>query len=222
MYNSGAMEKRMKKATIKAQNISCRRGNFSLFKPVSFDLAFGQSLLISGPNGIGKTTVLESIAGLRDLQSGGFSFKDSNLDKNKDIWFESSLYIGHKTGNKKELNCLENLRSFLQIQGIDVSETQAEVALEQVGLAGFEYQMAGSLSAGQKKRLALARLLLASFPIWILDEPFVNLDIAGCAWLLAVLENHLNNKGILIITAHDNKTIKKAVTQEIILEPVEI
>ena len=203
---------------IKAADISCQRGNFLLFEAVSFALNFGQSLLISGPNGIGKTTLLESIAGLRALQHGNISYKDKILAKNKDEWFEDSLYIGHKTGNKKELNCLENLRSFLQIQGIEVTNSQAEDALEQVGLAGFEYQMAGSLSAGQKKRLALARLLLVNFPVWILDEPFVNLDVAGCQWLLGVLDNHVKNNGILIITAHDNKAIKEKVSIEIILQ----
>jgi len=207
---------------ISAKDISCQRGNFLLFESVSFTLDFGQSFLISGPNGIGKTTLLESIAGLRALKQGSISFKEKNLTKHKDIWFEQSLYIGHKTGNKKELNCLENLRYFLQIQGNDISQKQAEDALEHVGLAGFDYQMAGSLSAGQKKRLALARLLLANYPIWILDEPFVNLDVEGCNWLLKVLDNHIQNKGILIITAHDNKSIKEKVTQELVLKEAQL
>ena len=206
---------------ISAKDISCQRGNYPLFASVSFQLDSTQSLLISGPNGIGKTTLLESIAGLRAIQIGEISFKGKNLAKYKDDWFEQSFYIGHKTGNKKELNCLENLCSFLQIQGIEVSEQQAEDALEDVGLAGYEYQMAGSLSAGQKKRLALARLTLINFPVWILDEPFVNLDVAGCDWLLKILKKHVNNKGLLIITAHDNKAIRQTVTQELVLESVE-
>ena len=206
---------------ISAKDISCQRGNYPLFASVSFQLDSTQSLLISGPNGIGKTTLLESIAGLRTIQIGELSFKGKDLAKYKDDWFEQSFYIGHKTGNKKELNCLENLCSFLQIQGIEVSEQQAEDALEDVGLAGYEYQMAGSLSAGQKKRLALARLTLINFPVWILDEPFVNLDVAGCDWLLKILKKHVNNKGLLIITAHDNKAIRQTVTQELVLESVE-
>ncbi|MFK5894531.1 MAG: heme ABC exporter ATP-binding protein CcmA [Pseudomonadota bacterium] len=204
--------------TIKALDISCQRGYTMLFKPVSFELTQGQSLLISGPNGIGKTTLLESIAGLRAIQQGRIEFQDKDIVKNKDAWFDGSFFIGHKTGNKKELNCLENLRLFLQVQGIDVTEPQAENALEQVGLAGYEYQFAGSLSAGQKKRLALARLTLIKHPVWILDEPFVNLDVAGCDWLLGILMQHIDNKGILIITAHDNKTIREKVTQELLLE----
>jgi len=203
---------------IKAKNISCQRGYFPLFEPVSFELKFGQSLLISGPNGIGKTTLLESITGLRKIQQGDITYKDASLLNSKDEWFDQSFFIGHKTGNKKELTCLENLRSFLTIQGLEVSELQAENALQQVGLAGYEYQFAGSLSAGQKKRLALARLTLIKHSIWILDEPFVNLDVAGCDWLLELLIKHLENNGILIITAHDNKTIKEKVTQELILK----
>ncbi|VAW33400.1 ABC transporter involved in cytochrome c biogenesis, ATPase component CcmA [hydrothermal vent metagenome] len=206
------------KPVIIAKNISCQRGHYLLFKTVSFTLSAGQSLLISGPNGIGKTTLLESIAGLRALQHGTIQFKGINLAMNNDEWLEQSLYIGHKTGNKKELSCLENLCLFLQIQGFEVSTKQAENALENVGLAGFEYQLSGSLSAGQKKRLALARLTLIDVPIWILDEPFVNLDIAGCDWLLAVLQQHTKNNGILIITAHDNKAIRQSATIEVVLK----
>ena len=203
---------------IKATELSCQRGQYDLFQPVSFELSLGKSILISGPNGIGKTTLLESIAGLRAIQQGKITYKDIDLSNNKDQWFDDSFFIGHKTGNKKELNCLENLSLFLQIQGIDISQDQAEEALEKVGLGGYEYQFAGSLSAGQKKRLALARLLLIKHPVWILDEPFVNLDVAGCEWLLGVLHKHLDNSGILIITAHDNQNIRKRITQELILE----
>lgn len=203
---------------IKAIDISCQRGQYTLFEPVSFELSQGHSILISGPNGIGKTTLLESIAGLRAIQQGEITYQDIQLSKNKDQWFDDSFFIGHKTGNKKELNCLENLRLFLQIQGMDIAENQAEDALEQVGLAGYEYQFAGSLSAGQKKRLALSRLILIKHHVWILDEPFVNLDVAGCQWLLGVLHRHLDNNGILIITAHDNQSIREKITLELILE----
>lgn len=203
---------------IQAIDISCQRGNYLLFEPLSFALDYGQSLLISGPNGIGKTTLLESMAGLRAIQQGEILFEDINFNNNKDKWFDQSFFIGHKTGNKKELNCLENVRTFLQIQGIEISQQQAEDALEQVGLSGYEYQFAGSLSAGQKKRLALARLTLVDYPVWILDEPFVNLDVSGCDWLLTVLNKHLASNGILIITAHDNQTIRQTVTQELVLK----
>ena len=185
---------------------------------MSFALSAGQSLLISGPNGIGKTTLLESIAGLRALQKGTIHFNNNDMAANKNEWFEQSLYIGHKAGNKKELNCLENLCLFLQIQGIEVTKQQAEGALETVGLAGFEYQLSGSLSAGQQKRLALARLTLIDVPIWILDEPFVNLDMAGCDWLFAMLQQHTKNNGILIIAAHDNKAIRQSATIEVVLK----
>ncbi len=203
---------------IKATDIACQRGHHLLFEPVSFELSLGQSLLISGPNGIGKTTLLESIAGLRTIQQGVIHFNDIELSKNKDNWFDQSFFIGHRTGNKKELNCLENLRSFLQIQGIQISEQQAEDALQAVGLAGYEYQFAGSLSAGQKKRLALARLTLIDFPVWILDEPFVNLDVEGCDWLLGILKQHMDNNGLLIITAHDNREIQELVSHKLLLE----
>ena len=203
---------------IEAIDINCQRGYYFLFNPVSFALDRGQSLLISGPNGIGKTTLLESIAGLRRFQQGSVNFDGKNILNCKDQWFDQSLYIGHKTGNKKELTCLENLLYFLQIQGVEINQEQAEQTLASVGLAGFEYHMAGRLSAGQKKRLALARLVVVDFPVWILDEPFVNLDVAGCDWLMSVLKKHLNNKGLLIITAHDNRAIRNQVSQELVLQ----
>lgn len=203
---------------IEVKDIICQRGHFELFKPVCFQLNASDSLLISGPNGIGKTTLLEALTGLRSFMKGSFNYKGVEIKQSKDQWFDDSFFIGHKTGHKKELNCLENLSSYLNIQGLTVSEDQAETALEKVGLAGFEYQMAGSLSAGQKKRLALARLTLIQQKIWILDEPFVNLDYAGCDWLLSTLSNHLKNKGCLMITAHDNQDIKKLVSQELVME----
>ncbi len=205
-------------ALIEIKNLSCQRGLFELFKAVSFQLNPCDSLLITGPNGIGKTTLLESITGLRAFSSGEFKYKNADIQQNKDAWFDDSFFIGHRTGHKKELNCLENLISYLTIQGLSVSEAQAEAGLEKVGLAGFEYQLAGSLSAGQKKRLALARLTLIKQKIWILDEPFVNLDFAGCDWLLETLSKHLKSQGCLMITAHDNQDIKKLVSQELLLE----
>ena len=205
---------------IEINDLSCQRGSFDLFKAISFRLQASNSILISGPNGIGKTTLLESITGLRAFSGGEFKYKGLDIQKNKDCWFDESFFIGHRTGHKKELNCLENLCSYLAIQGLTVSESQAEVALEKVGLAGYEYQLAGSLSAGQKKRLALARLTLIKQKIWILDEPFVNLDFAGCDWLLKTLSKHLKNDGCLMITAHDNQDIKKLVSQELVMESV--
>lgn len=204
--------------TIQANDISCHRGYEPLFEPVSFTLDNGQCLLISGPNGIGKTTLLQAIAGLSSAQTGSLLFNHEDIDKNRAQWYQKSIYIGHKTGNKTALNCLENLQLYLQVQGIHVTQRQCEDALEQVGLAGYEYQMAGRLSAGQKKRLALSRLLIIDSPIWILDEPFVNLDTAGCEWLLKVVQNHLNKNGLLIITAHDNHDIYDIASQNLILK----
>jgi heme exporter protein A len=207
-------------ALIDINNLSCQRSAYNLFKPVSFQLEPSSSILISGPNGIGKTTLLESISGLRAFHEGAFNYQGQKIQQNKDAWYNDSFFIGHKVGHKKELNCLENLCSYLTIQGHRINTEKAEKALEIVGLAGYEYQLAGSLSAGQYKRLALARLKLIPQKIWILDEPFVNLDHSGCDWLLKTLIKHLNNKGCLIITAHDNQEIANIVSQQLILEPV--
>ncbi len=199
-------------------DLQCQREGASLFEPVSFSLHSGESLLLAGPNGIGKTTLLEAIAGLRHYHGGELLWNGTDLRDNPASWRESVCYIGHKDGNKKALTCLENLKFTSRIHGQNPDQDALLDALEAVGLAGYEHHLAGNLSAGQKKRLALARLALVKAPVWILDEPFVNLDLAGCQWLLGWIDAHLGNGGLLLVTAHDNKDMQQRASQRIELE----
>lgn len=164
----------------------------------------GQLAVISGANGSGKTTLMEAIAGLSLFASGQRSF---NHSQDLTPWLAHSHYLGHKLGNKANLSCAENLQFVAQINGFGTTDTQIDEVLTQAGLAGYEYQYASDLSAGQKKRLALSRLLLLNKTYWLLDEPFVNLDYAGCDWLYELITQHLNNGGAVILTAHDQKKI---------------
>lgn len=203
---------------IKAQQLSCHRGQVDLFEPVSFELFNSQSLLISGVNGIGKSTLLESIVGLRSFAKGEIILNDQNILDCQKLWHESILYLGHKSGHKRELTCIENLSSYMGALEKSYPNSKFEEALEKIGLSGYEYQLAGQLSAGQYKRLSLARLLLTEKKIWILDEPFVNLDKQGCSWLLELLKAHLEQAGMLILTAHDQLEVKSFVDSEIELQ----
>lgn len=160
--------------------------------------------VISGRNGSGKTTLLEAVAGLGSFCAGRMTF---NHPGNTDDWFGHSHYIGHFLGNKASLTCLENLNFAATMNGIRSNEAQLSDVLDQVGLAGYEYHHASDLSAGQKKRLALSRLLVLNKTYWLLDEPFVNLDVAGCDWLFSCISNHIDNGGAALLTAHDNKRI---------------
>ncbi len=164
----------------------------------------GQLTVISGANGSGKTTLLEAVAGLSLFASGQRLFEQTD---DLSHWLQHSHYLGHKLGNKANLSCEENLQFVAQVNEMNVTTAQIEDVLTQAGLAGYEYQQANDLSAGQKKRLALSRLLLLNKTYWLLDEPFVNLDYAGCDWLYQMIEKHIQQGGSVILTAHDQKKI---------------
>lgn len=160
--------------------------------------------MVAGKNGSGKTTLLEAVAGLGAFCQGGMEFTP---DKDIRSWFQHSHYVGHYLGNKASLTCLENLNFAATMNGVQTDEQHLSDALAQVGLAGYEYHHASDLSAGQKKRLALSRLLVLNKTYWLLDEPFVNLDVSGCDWLFDCIKEHIQNGGAALLTAHDNKRI---------------
>ena len=182
----------------------CQKGGEPLFAPVDLQLNPGEMAVVAGQNGSGKTTLLEAVAGLGAFCQGGIKF---NGEHNLDDWLQQSHYVGHYLGNKASLTCLENLNFAATMNGVGCDETRLSAALDQVGLAGYEYHHASDLSAGQKKRLALSRLLIMNKTYWLLDEPFVNLDVAGCDWLFESISEHIKNGGAALLTAHDNKRI---------------
>lgn len=193
----------------------CQKGGEPLFAPINLRLERGEMAVISGRNGSGKTTLLEAVAGLGSFCEGGMEFDHPD---SPDSWLQHSHYVGHFLGNKASLTCLENLNFAATMNGIRSNEAQLSDVLDQVGLAGYEYHHAGDLSAGQKKRLALSRLLILNKTYWLLDEPFVNLDVAGCDWLFECISHHINNGGAALLTAHDNKRIHEKADHLIHLE----
>ncbi len=197
-------------------NAQCQRSGESLFTPTSLQLNAGELAVIAGPNGSGKTTLMEAVAGLGLFTQGEFLF---NNRQSHEEWLEHSHYLGHKLGNKGNLSCEENLRFICHINQVQVSTDEIESVLEQAGLGGYDYHFASDLSAGQKKRLALGRLLLLKKTYWLLDEPFVNLDQAGCDWLYQIIKNHVKQGGAVIITAHDQKKIHELAQHYITLQP---
>lgn len=194
----------MTTALLQINDAQCQRAGELLFAPVCLTMDKSQLAVIAGPNGSGKTTLLEALAGLSRLYSGQRMYQQS---EELTHWLEHSHYLGHKLGNKGNLSCEENLGFVAQINQLSVSQQQIENVLDSVGLSGYQYQFASDLSAGQKKRLALSRLLLLNKTFWLLDEPFVNLDHAGCDWLYQIIETHINQGGAVILTAHDQKKI---------------
>jgi len=189
-------------------NLECVRGDRQLFSGLSFTVEEGSLLHVHGPNGSGKTTLLRAIAGLvlpeaGEVEWNGVSSRKLGEDFNREL-----LYLGHHYGLKFELTGYENLRIFAKLSGFDISEAEVEAALKQMGLARCVELPVKVLSQGQKKRVALARLLLQPPKLWILDEPFVALDVAAVSMLLELIQQHVADGGMVILTTHQEVDVE--------------
>ena len=178
-------------------NVSAVRGGRSLFEGLSFGLQEGECLLLKGPNGAGKTTLLRTIAGFSPSPTGRISIAGAELEIG-----ECCHYVGHLNAIKPRLTVAENLVFWARYLGGPEPESAVETALGRLGLADLATIPAGVLSAGQRRRLALARLLVASRPLWLLDEPTASLDDASSAMLAGVVTGHLVGGGIAIAATH--------------------
>ena len=183
--------------SLAARKIGCQRGGRMIFRDISFSLAPGEALLVSGPNGAGKTSLLRQIAGLLPVAGGELRLEGASADA---ALPELCHYIGHLNAVKPSLSVSENLRFRAEFLGNNGEETST--ALATFGLAALSDLPAGLLSAGQKRRLALARLLAARRPIWLLDEPQSSLDTASLKLLDAALDDHLAAGGIAAVASH--------------------
>ena len=187
---------------LEAQNLSCIRGDRELFTDLNFKLEPGTLLYVEGPNGSGKTTLLRAVCGLFLPTDGDLLWQGENTRSLAEDFRKDVIYLGHHNGIKLDLSGLENLHIASVLDGDNVAEEQLWDALEQMGLAGFEDLPTRSLSQGQKRRVALARLLINSACLWILDEPFTALDVAAVERLQAIIAEHVNNGGIVMLTTH--------------------
>ncbi|WP_090129236.1 cytochrome c biogenesis heme-transporting ATPase CcmA [Limnohabitans sp. Rim11] len=188
-------------------NLSCSRGDKRLFSGVSFALQPGEWLHLEGDNGVGKTSLLRLACGLSALEQGQIQWQGQPVSSNIDEFRANLAYLGHQLALKEDLTPLENLRADTAIAGRALSLADAKAALAQLGLKGREHLPVRVLSQGQKRRTALARLLVSSAPLWILDEPFVALDAAAQKVLSEVINGHLNRQGMVLFTSHQMVTL---------------
>ncbi len=188
---------------IELRDFTCHRGEEPLFQPLSIRLPPGGVLQVVGPNGAGKTTLLRAIAGLYDGFSGVYFWQGKDIAQRHYERAEALLYLGHQAGVKSILSPSENLSWSEGIRGADVAgELNPLAALAQVGLRGYEDTPCFQMSAGQQRRVGLARLYLTSATVWILDEPFTAIDTLGVARLEALLHAHAERGGCVILTSH--------------------
>lgn len=181
-----------------ARGLGFSRNEEPVFGPLAFSLAPGEALLVLGGNGAGKTTLLRVLAGLLEATTGEVELMGRPVDRHH--LARGSAYLGHLHGHKADLGALENLAYSQAIQG--GRGPGIESALTEVGLAGYEDTPARRLSAGQNKRLALARLRLQCAPLWLLDEPYANLDLDGIALVNRLIQGHVAEGGSVLLTTH--------------------
>ena len=186
-------------------DLSCARGDRVLFSGANLVLASGEALYVTGANGAGKTSLLRLIAGLAVPEHGEVCWRGESIRKLREEYAHHLLFLGHAAALKDELSATENLVISAAISGRHLTETDAIVALRQFGLKGREDLPTRVLSAGQRRRVNLARLVLPEVPsLWVLDEPFVALDVKAVAQLSGVLSGHLGRGGMLVYTTHQD------------------
>lgn len=183
-------------------DLECRRGDRTLFSALSFAVEPGTLLHVRGRNGSGKTTLLRALCGLLMPETGQIRWNGEEIRRLADDYHRDMLYFGHLNGIKQDLSGIENLRVAATLDGDRPEEAELWEALEQMGLKGFEDLPTKVLSQGQKKRVALARLLLSQAPLWILDEPFTALDTDAVDLLQMLIARHVADEGMVILTTH--------------------
>jgi heme exporter protein A len=183
-------------------DLECVRGDRRLFSGLGFALDRGTLLHVHGRNGSGKTTLLRAVCGLLQPQQGEIRWNGAPVRSLKEDFCREVLYLGHLNGIKMDLTGIENLRVAATLDGDRVHDEQVWEALGRIGLAGFEDLPTRVLSQGQKKRVALARLLLSNARLWVLDEPFVALDHSAVEHLQTLIAGHLDQGGMVIMTTH--------------------
>ena len=176
--------------SLEGRSLACSRGPVTLFRDVSFRVDRGEWVAVRGRNGSGKTTLLRCVAGFTRLDSG-------------EVRREGGItYAGHLPGIKDDLSAEENLRGALALAGAPATTAQAHAVLEEVGLLKRRFLPARRLSAGQRRRIGLARLMLDPAPIWILDEPLTALDDDGQALFARTLSRHVERGGLALVATH--------------------
>lgn len=189
--------------------LSCTRGERRLFSGVDFQLKAGTCLHLQGDNGVGKTSLLRQVSGLSPVSAGQVSWCGQPIAENESFRAKR-IYLGHELAMKDDLSAMENLQFDASIAGRTVSAEAVRSALKRLGLRGREHLPMRVLSQGQKHRAALARLLVRQAALWILDEPVVALDVPAQAAVGQLLQAHLDEGGMALVTSHQPLPIPHA------------
>ncbi|MFB9134836.1 cytochrome c biogenesis heme-transporting ATPase CcmA [Vibrio olivae] len=200
---------------LEVRNLTAIRDERELFTDLSFTVSRGELVQIEGRNGTGKTTLLRMITGLGEQDEGDILWNQEKIQQQREEFHQELLFLGHHTGVKRELTAYENLRFYLVMHRQQPQQTAIYDALMKVGLAGREDVPVGQLSAGQQRRVALARLWLSHQTLWILDEPLTAIDKQGVKVLEALFLQHVEQGGMVILTTHQDLFIDNPILRRI-------
>ena len=201
-----------------ATGLACFRGDRLLFRDLDLNVNAGQALQVRGPNGCGKTTLLRILCGLTSPEDGTIRWRGRVLRGHDPDYLRDLRYIGHNDGVKLVLSPRENLRIAMALDS-GADEAALEAALERLDLTHFMDVPCRTLSAGQRRRVGLARLTLGGARLWLLDEPFTALDSSGTDTVRALVEAHLDGGGCAVLTSHQSVRIDAGKITSVDLSP---
>ena len=189
---------------LQARALSCMRGERSLFSGLDLQVHAGECLHVRGENGVGKTSLLRLLTGLSKPESGEILWKQQAIHVESVQYHRDLLFLGHRDALKDDLTALENIQMYAAIDDVFLSQEQALSSLWRFGLRGRENLPVSCLSAGQKRRVLMARMATRQAKLWILDEPFNALDVNAIHALQDLITEHLGRGGLAVLTSHQN------------------
>ncbi|MBI3903301.1 MAG: cytochrome c biogenesis heme-transporting ATPase CcmA [Nitrosomonadales bacterium] len=202
---------------LEISDLACARGDHRLFSGLCFALSAGELLQVEGVNGSGKTSLLRSLCGFLIPEAGTIRWRGEDIREMREDYHAEMVYLGHHNAIKDELNALENLHINAGLSGCALDDKQAIAALRRMGLKGRETLPVKVLSQGQRRRVALARLLVGNAPLWILDEPLTALDVGAVGLMQELIGEHLANGGMVIYTTHQPLEVAGVTTRRLSL-----
>jgi len=201
---------------LQAQSLECSKNDTVLFRDFGFALNSGEILQVDGANGSGKTSLLRILCGLAQADQGVVKWRGQDIHGYRSEYLQDMVYVAHSNGIKTDLTALENL-SLVQALCTKVSDRTLAEALAMVGLLDYAELPAANMSSGQRRRLALARVLVTDACLWVLDEPFTSLDELSKQLVTSMVIKHVKNGGSVILTTHESVDWQDCTMKRIIL-----
>jgi heme exporter protein A len=188
--------------------LGCTKGGRQLFRDIDCEVSAGQWLYVTGANGVGKTSLLRMVCGLASVEAGQILWNGTPIQQQADIYRQDLCYLGHLNALQESMTVDENLRFTSALGGLAPEREQRLQVLAHFGLRGRSQQLVRHLSQGQKRRVALSRLVLSPARLWVLDEPYVAMDESGINLLADLIGDHIEAGGLVVLTSHQKVPIR--------------